>query len=73
MMVHGKGEVAYGGLNDYWNKVRHKLMSIGYVDRQDMYSIDNGLIYYVTSTGLYRLNQLQEAEERRNKKLKSKE
>jgi len=72
VMVQGKGEVAYGGLNDYWNKVRHKLMSIGYVDRFDLYVLDRPM-YYLSSTGLYRLNQLQEAEERRNKKLKSKE
>lgn len=77
IMVHGKGSVRYDALDEYWHEVRSVLMSKGYMERFNLYQMDRPA-YYVTSTGLYRLNQLQKAEERRNKviarlKLKSKE
>jgi hypothetical protein len=71
VMVHGKGDVGYDMLDDYWHKVRQELMSRGYVERFDLYVLDRPM-YYLTSTGLFRLNQLHEAEERRIKRLKLK-
>lgn len=70
VMTYGKDNDVvmdrYADNAEYWYGITSLLMHKGYVERYAQYS--NGhTVYYITSTGLYRLNQMQAEEERRLK------
>jgi hypothetical protein len=78
VMLRGKGDVAISPW-DVEDRLAlgdqiQVLMAKGYVDRRLLYDEQDRIVLFVTSTGLYRLNQLQANEVRRLKrKLKEKQ
>ena len=72
IMTHGKGRTTLAHQDLNWQDIKIVLMSKGYIDRENLYNEQGRIVYFVTSTGLYRLNQLQ-ANEVRKLKLKEKQ
>ena len=62
IMTHGRDKTTLAHSELHWQDIKIVLMSKGYVDRENLYNERGHKVYFVTSTGLYRLNQMQENE-----------